>query len=153
MKSLELRVPPLMVFAVFATLDVAIGFALPQFDLPFGGHRFVALALLVLGVAIAIAGVLAFRRARTSVDPLTPTKATSIVATGVYSVSRNPMYLGMALALLGVAVWVSSVPGYLLVPVFCLYITRFQIQPEERALVAAFGEPFLAYMGEVRRWV
>ncbi len=63
------------------------------------------------------------------------------------------MYLGMAVALLGLSAWFSTVLGYALIPLFCLYITEFQIKPEERALLASFGAEYEAYMAKVRRWV
>ena len=71
----------------------------------------------------------------------------------VYRYSRNPMYLGMGLALLGLALWWASVPGLALVLAFCLYINRYQIHPEERALAVMFGEEFTSYMSRVRRWI
>ncbi|UCE31869.1 MAG: isoprenylcysteine carboxylmethyltransferase family protein, partial [Burkholderiales bacterium] len=106
-----------------------------------------------IGVAVGVAGVAAFRRARTTVDPRTPERARSVVRSGVFRVSRNPMYLGLALGLTGVAAWFATVPGLLLVPLFCLYITQFQIKPEERILLASFGQQYAAYMAQVRRWV
>ena len=63
------------------------------------------------------------------------------------------MYLGMALVLLGFAAWTSTLAGYSLVLLFCWYLTRFQIIPEERALLAAFGPEFAQYMSKVRRWI
>jgi protein-S-isoprenylcysteine O-methyltransferase Ste14 len=84
---------------------------------------------------------------------LSPHKASAVVASGLYRWSRNPMYLGMALSLLGVAAWPSALTGYLLVLGFCRYLTRFQIIPEEKALLAAFGPEFAQYMAKVRRWV
>lgn len=63
------------------------------------------------------------------------------------------MYLGMAAVLLGLSAWFASVPGYLLVALFGVYITRFQIKPEERALLSKFGAEYQAYMAKVRRWL
>lgn len=99
------------------------------------------------------AGSVAFRRARTTVDPLSPGRATVLVERGVYRWTRNPMHLGMALVLLGVALDRASVPGLLLVGVSCAYVTRFQIVPEERALLGIFGEPYEAHLRRVRRWI
>ena len=86
-------------------------------------------------------------------SPMAPSRASSIVATGLFAWSRNPMYLGMAVALLGLSAWFGTVLGYALVPLFCVYITEFQIKPEERALMASFGAEYEAYMAKVRRWV
>lgn len=63
------------------------------------------------------------------------------------------MYLGMAVTLLGLSAWFGSILGYALIPLFCMYITEFQIKPEERALLASFGAEYETYMAKVRRWV
>ena len=84
---------------------------------------------------------------------MAPQRSTAVVRTGLYRLSRNPMYLGMALALLGLAAWSSSLTGYALVAAFCGYLTRFQIVPEERALLQRFGPEFADYMSQVRRWI
>ena len=153
MHQLELKIPPLALGAVFAVAIVAFGYFVPFANAPFPSHRTVAIALLLLGIAVGIAGIVQFRIARTSVNPMVPTRASSMVVSGVFRLSRNPMYLGMALALLGLSAWRSSIPGYALVPLFCLYMTEFQIKPEERVLMARFGDAFAAYRVRVRRWV
>lgn len=151
--QLELKIPPLALCAVFAAAIGALGFFAPFGNAPFQGHRVVAIALVLAGIAVAVAGVLQFRRARTSVNPMEPRRASVIVASGVFRLSRNPMYVGMALALLGLAFWYATLPGFVLVPVFCVYMTAFQIKPEERVLLAQFDEDFSAYMAKVRRWI
>jgi protein-S-isoprenylcysteine O-methyltransferase Ste14 len=105
------------------------------------------------GVAVAVAGVISFRRAETTVNPLKPESATSLVSTGVFAVTRNPMYLGLLLALVGWAMYLAA-PVPLIGPVgFWLYIDRFQIVPEERALKKLFGNHFDEYAANVRRWL
>lgn len=153
MRALELRIPPLALWAACAAAALAAGYWLPQFNQPFPGQRLLALLGVALGIAVAAAGVLEFRRVRTTVNPLAPERASTVVASGVYRRSRNPMYLGMALALAGLAAWPSSLIGFALVPLFCAYMTAFQIKPEERALLARFGPPFAQYMAAVRRWL
>jgi protein-S-isoprenylcysteine O-methyltransferase Ste14 len=107
----------------------------------------------VLGTLIAGAGILAFRRAGTTVDPMRPEKAAAVVATGVYRYTRNPMYLGLALVLFGWGVYLGA-PWLLFGPAaFVLFITRFQVIPEERALLARFGADYATYQRRVRRWV
>lgn len=153
MRYLELRIPPLALCSIFAIAILGLDNFIPSASVPFIGHRIAAIALLLLGLGLAIVGVVEFRRAKTTVNPLTPQRATSIVDSGIYRVTRNPMYLGMALMLLAVAVWSSTVLGYALVPLFCLYMTKFQIKPEERVLFAIFGQEFSTYMTKVRRWI
>lgn len=151
--QLELRIPPL---ALTAATAVAIALAhvyAPLLRIPFPGQKYASAALVLIGFLLAAVGVAQFRRSRTTVNPMSPNQASAIVTTGLYRVTRNPMYLGMALVLLGVAAWGSALAGYLLVGGFCWYLTRFQIIPEEKALLAAFGAEFADYMGRVRRWV
>lgn len=153
MRFLELRVPPLLLWAVFAAAIAAAVRWMPALSLPFPGHRVIALVLFVVGTAAAVAGVVEFRRARTTVNPIAPEKASTVVSSGVFRLTRNPMYLGMAVTLLGLSAWMATAAGLLLVPVFCVYMTRFQIEPEERALISLFGREFEQYMQRVRRWL
>lgn len=153
MHHLELRIPPLVLVAAFAVAIVLASVYMPLLRFPIPGHRYVATALVFVGLGVAAAGVLQFRRARTTVNPMSPQKTSALVSSGLYRWSRNPMYLGMALTLLGVAAWPSALTGYVLVLGFCWYLTMFQIIPEEKALLAAFGPEFGQYMAKVRRWI
>jgi protein-S-isoprenylcysteine O-methyltransferase Ste14 len=146
MRFLELKIPPLAVLVLFALAVYAAGRWLPSGNLPFVASPASALAAVVAGVGMALAGVVQFRRTGTTVDPLAPGKASALVDAGVYRWTRNPMYLGMALVL-------GSIPGVALVGGFCAYLTRFQIVPEERALQAIFGDAYIGYMSRVRRWI
>lgn len=153
MHHLELRIPPVVLWTgVLATIVLLTG-AVPAVNAPFPGHRMLSVVLLVVGAFVVGAGVVEFRRARTTVNPLAPDASSSLVVSGIYRYTRNPMYLGMAVALAGAALWRASLPGLLLVPLFCAYISRFQIRPEERILTTRFGEDFTAYMARVRRWI
>lgn len=153
MTWLELRIPPLVLAAGFAIAIALVSAYVPLLHIPVPGHRYAAVALSFTGFVIAATGVLQFRRAQTTVNPMSPHKASTVVSSGLYRWSRNPMYLGMALALLGSAAWGSAFAGYLLVPGFCGYLTRFQIVPEEKALLSDFGPEFAQYMSKVRRWI
>ena len=112
-----------------------------------------ALALVVLGIAVALSGAIAFRRSKTTTNPLKPTAASSLVVGGVYRHTRNPMYLGVAIVLVGWAVYLAAPTPLLGPPIFILFITRFQIIPEELALTEIFGQQFIAYKNAVRRWL
>lgn len=153
MRALELRIPPLLLMLVVAAAMVPLGMLLPALTVPFAGHRAVGLALLVAGAAALLGAALQFRLQRTTVDPRQPAKASRFVARGLYRFTRNPMYLGMALILLGVAAWSAHGLGYLLVVAFCVYLTELQIKPEERALEERFGAEYTAYKAKVRRWI
>lgn len=153
MKALELKVPPVALLLAFATLIAALKLVLPDLDFTFDLKDVLALLVMGAGAAFSIAGVVSFVRAKTTVNPTTPGSASTLVASGVYRCTRNPMYLGFLLGLTGWAILIGSVPGLLLLPAFVLYMNRFQIVPEERALQARFGQSFADYCGRVRRWL
>ena len=153
MNSLELRIPPLALFIVFDIMIWTACAYLPAGNLALPERRFFAVIAFLLGFGIVSAGVFEFRRRKTTMSPFSPERTASVVSSGIYRWSRNPMYLGMALALFGVAAWRSSLPGFGLVLVFCAYMTRFQVKPEERMLLKLFGSEFSAYMTQVRRWI
>lgn len=153
MQWLDLKVPPLLVWLVFAGAMFGVAYVAPGISYTLPARLALALALVVLGGAVALAGVVAFRIKRTTVNPLTPSASSSVVSSGVYRVSRNPMYLGFFLALAGWALYLSNAGAVLLLPAFLAYMTQYQIKPEERALLAKFGPEFAQYMARVRRWV
>ncbi len=153
MKALELKLPPVLVALLCAGLSWGLARALPSLTIVIPFRRSLAAVLVVVGFGIAVSGVLAFRRSRTTVDPTRPSKASSLVMSGVYRATRNPMYLGMALALAGWAVWLAHPLALIGVVVFVAYLTRFQIVPEEHALREVFGAEFGAYARRVRRWL
>jgi protein-S-isoprenylcysteine O-methyltransferase Ste14 len=130
----------------------AVAYAVPA-GVPLPGKLPVAIVLAVAGGLVALAGVVAFRRHRTTVNPFTPEQSSSLVDGGIYRFSRNPMYLGFLLALVGWWTYLANWVAALLLPVFVAYMNRFQIQPEERALTERFGGEFLAYCKKVRRWL
>lgn len=154
MHALEHRIPPpivalLLVLAMWQ-LSTRLGGA---WALPLGVRIGLGGGVALLGIAAGISGVIEFRRARTTVNPLTPTSSSSLVTGGIYRFTRNPMYLGMTLGLIGAAIGFAS-PWALLGPVaFVAFIGRFQIAPEERAMSRLFGPEFDAYRSRTRRWL
>jgi protein-S-isoprenylcysteine O-methyltransferase Ste14 len=151
--ALELKIPPLVVLALAALAMWLTARATPQLIVLYTGRTIFAIAIAGLGLATIIAGVVEFRRANTTVNPHLPNNSTFVVTSGIYRVTRNPMYLGMLLVLIAWAAYVSNVATLVFPVLFVLYISRFQILPEERVLAAKFGEPYVAYLGAVRRWL
>lgn len=150
---LDLRIPPPLVALVLAGLMWGTARVTPVIPLAVPLRGGLALLLAALGLALGVAGTLAFRRARTTVNPLRPERSSSLVADGVYRHSRNPMYAGMLLGLLGWAAWLAA-PAVLLGPaLFVALITEFQIKPEEQVLATKFGADYDRYLGQVRRWL
>lgn len=153
MTFLDHKIPPPLVALALVPVMGVLSQLLPRVDAPTPVRIALAIAIGCVGLAFSGAGALAFRRARTTVNPLRPDRASALVRTGVYRITRNPMYVGMMLGLLSWAVFLAS-PLSLLGPVtFVAYITRFQIRPEERALSARFGADYEQYKARVRRWI
>lgn len=153
MHVLELRIPPVVLVLATGLLMWLVSRALPRFGFEIPAGSFIAAGLALLGAAICIGGVLSFRRARTTVNPMRPSSASSLVVSGVYRFTRNPMYLGFSLALVGWGVFLSNALSFLWIPGFVIYMNRFQIRPEERALASLFERDFEAYARRVRRWI
>lgn len=150
---LALKVPPLALALATAALMALLAGTLPELAVAIPARPAIAALLLFAGAGIAMAAIAAFRRARTTVNPLAPERASALVATGIYRYSRNPMYVGVALILLGWAVWLGHPLALAAVPLFVLYIDRYQIAPEETALAQRFGAAFAAYRATARRWL
>jgi protein-S-isoprenylcysteine O-methyltransferase Ste14 len=153
-ETLELKVPPLALTICAAAVMVGVDYAsegipLVAPSLAWGAGGAVALS----GLAIAYRGVSVFRSTRTTVDPLHPERSAQLVTADVYRWTRNPMYLGFVLLLLGLAVGLQSLIGFGLTAFTAAFLHRLQIKPEERALSRRFGAAFDAYRGRVRRWI
>lgn len=153
MQVLEHKIPPPVVTLLFAVMMWLLSISESSLALALPWRTTIAILLWTAGSVIAVAGLLEFRRAKTTVNPLNPEAATAIVSSGIYRFSRNPMYLGLLFALIGWAVWLSHLLAFALIPLFVLYLNRFQIEPEERVLTAKFGGQFRDYARSVRRWV
>ena len=152
-RGLELRIPPLIVLALAAFAMWLVARGTPQLIVIYAGRLAAAIVLGLLGVATIAAGVLEFNRASTTVNPHTPESSSSIVTGGIYRFTRNPMYLGMLLMLLGWTAYLANVAAAVFAILFVAYITRYQIAPEERILSEKFGAPYEAYVRTVRRWI
>ena len=113
----------------------------------------IAISIVVVGLLIDIMALGLFRKFNTTVNPVSPSKSTSLVTNGIYAYTRNPMYLGMALLLCGWSVYLGEPAGLIIVMIFVFYITRFQIMPEEEILLEKFGVEYADYLSKVRRWI
>jgi protein-S-isoprenylcysteine O-methyltransferase Ste14 len=153
LQVLELKVPPLAVVLFTAALMGLVSWAVPTFEFMFPARVFFAMSFAAAGAVTIVLGVASFRRAGTTFNPMKPETTSSLVVSGVYAFTRNPMYLGSLLVLIGWAIYLSNALAFLLLPVFILYMNRFQIEPEERALTSRFGQEFAAYKSRVRRWL
>ena len=153
MHALELKIPPPAVAVLIAGAMWGISLVTPLLEVPAFIRVAAALVIALVGGGFSLAGVISFRRAETTVNPMKPETMSALVCSGIYQVTRNPMYVGLLFVLVAWAVFLSS-PWALLGPlVFVLYINRFQIAPEERALSSKFGKEYAAYKQSARRWL
>lgn len=153
MKALENRLPPPLVVAMIAVAMVGASRALPPLPIAAAARVAGAAAIAVFGFSFIARAFRTFRRAGTTIDPVHIERASALVTSGVFGRSRNPMYVGMAVMLVGWAVLLGS-PWLLVGPaLFVAFTTRFQILPEERAMRARFGDAYSSYVDRVRRWL
>ncbi|AVP57674.1 methyltransferase family protein [Pulveribacter suum] len=153
MKTLEHKIPPPLVGALCGALAWALAAAAPEWRLDGGWRLPLAVLCLAAGAALDMWALLLFKRQRTTPSPLAPGRSRTVVQSGPYRFTRNPMYVGMALLLGALCLWLGNPVSLLALVVFVAFITRFQIQPEERALRAKFGTPYEDYCRQVRRWL
>ena len=145
--------PPPVVTAVCALMMWFLARAFPSLDVDVPARIPAAATLLIISVVIGLAALLGFRRAKTTINPLTPHASSTLVVRGIYRWSRNPMYLAMFLVLISWACIVSNGAALAMLPLFVVTLNRLQIEPEERALHARFGAEFENYRRKVRRWL
>ncbi len=153
MRVLELKIPPPAVALVTAVLMWLASRSSPSLALVFPAANLLSVGLTAIGLMVAISGVVTFRRARTTLNPTKPETSSSLVSSGIYRITRNPMYLGLLLVLTAWAIFLSNWLAIMFLPVFVVYINRFQIVPEERALTSLFAREFVDYQSRVRRWL
>ncbi len=155
MHKLELKIPPVVVFA-FAVLGLFLcslvaegGLSLHEFRTP------VMMIFLLLGGIVGVMGVVSFKIAKTTINPMSIDKASQLVTHGIYRFTRNPMYLGLVMILISFSIFFYTNPilSLLVIMIFVVYMNQFQIKPEERILTELFGQPYVDYLLTTRRWI
>lgn len=149
---MKLKVPPVFVFLTFGLLMYVLAKFLPVGYFDFFGRRYLIMALSVTAIGMGTIALVQFIKLKTTVDPSNPSNASKLVSTGIYQYSRNPMYLGMLLLLLAWGLWLGNAFNTLSAAGFVMYMNRFQIIPEEKALSEIFGKAYAQYCTLVRRW-
>jgi len=151
--SLELKVIPPVQFIISSGLMFSLATYFPQYYF----NLSISLPLIILLILIAsVIGALAlydFRKHNTTFHPHTPEKTSTVVDSGVFAYSRNPMYISLLLVLIALGIYLQNVSSFTIIPVFIWYITRFQIIPEEKMLNKLFPNDYLLYCQKVRRWL
>ena len=145
------KIPPPIVTATFGLIIYFSKSFSPVYS--FDNSNIISVIFLLFGLGIFSAAVQSFKKHKTTINPLSPDKASSLVNSGIFSYSRNPMYLGMLLILLSVSFKFNISGGLFISFLFKIYITRFQIIPEEKAMAKLFGEEFITYKNQTRRWI
>jgi protein-S-isoprenylcysteine O-methyltransferase Ste14 len=149
---LRFRVPPPLLAIGAAALMGWLDREMPVLRLLVVPWNLVGWGFIGIGLCIDAVSVAAFVRAKTTVNPIHVDRATRLVVSGLYRVSRNPMYLGMICLLLGWALLLGSLLPFLVVVAFERLIVVVQIRPEEAALAARFGDEYAQYVRGVNRW-
>jgi len=153
MKFLEHKIPPPLLVLLVAPAMWATVFVQAPVTIEPRVHVALRVFLGAVALTFGLSGILAFRRARTTINPVRIDQASRVVSSGIYRVTRNPMYVGLTALLTMWAVHLA-VPLAFLGPVaFAVFIHFFQILPEERVMEARFGDEYLAYKNKVRRWL
>ncbi len=148
-----MRIPPVVIFLVPVLIGWMVGRILPSAQIAFPGQFLFAILFLLAGAAILFVAVFGFRRKGTTVDPINPGRASALVTSGIYKITRNPMYLGMALVSFGFSLWFGWLAGLVSVFAAIAYVNEAQIKPEEAALMEIFGAEYEAYTSKVHRWI
>ena len=151
--KLSLKIPPLALGIITLLLNWLADRYMPIYHTDFVFQNIIASVISGVGLVVALSGILAFKKLQTTVDPRYPHKASKLVIIGIYKYSRNPMYLGMLLAIIGFVIYLGALAGIFIAIFFVLFINKYQIQPEEIVLLQKFGDDYSNYTKDVRRWV
>jgi len=153
LSRLERKVPPPVVAIIAAgfmwllTREVAVSI----YEVP--NKAVICSVLAATGFLVDFAALWLFMKAKTTVNPIKPNKASTLVTMGIYRYTRNPMYIGNLIFLLAWLVWLGSVYGFIGLILYVVYMNQFQIKPEERVLLSLFGDEYSLFCSRVRRWV
>jgi len=149
--DLKNKIPPPIVTLVFAALIYLSSDLLPH--LMFKGQTFLSSIIMIFGLIILLLAVKAFVQFKTTINPLKPETTSVLVTSGIFKLSRNPMYLGMLLLIISLWIKTGAVLGFILVAGFIAYLNYFQIFPEEQAMKGLFSGKYEVYCQQVRRWL
>ena len=151
MIDIKTKFPPPLVALIFGFLINYTKNIFPKIEIKneiiFGSF------MIISGLIIILSAVILFKKYQTTITPLNPSDATKLITDGIYKFSRNPMYLGLLLVLVGISIILNLTGGFFFTLLFILYINLFQIIPEENAMVDLFKDEFLEYKKNVRRWI
>ena len=146
--SLDTKIPPPILTIII--LSIIYLFDVNEYNL---NTDIISIVILFIGIIFIISAVIQFVDRKTTVNPTKPHKTTTLVITGTYKITRNPMYLGMLLIIISYAFYKTSIISLILIPFFIFYINKFQIEPEEFEMRKKFGKEYEDYCKKVDRWI
>lgn len=117
------------------------------------GINILALVFLIIAIIMIVLSINKFKKNRTTISPLRPNKTSSLITSGIYNYTRNPMYLGLLLMLFSTALFMKNFISFLIIPLFVIFVTKNQIIPEEQILENIFGKEYRNYKKKVKRWI
>ena len=147
---MKTTIPPPLVTLICAVLIYLSKPLFPESTFHYSNQ--LCLFFLIAGFSIILISFQTFKKEKTTINPIKIEKASSLVTSGIFKYSRNPMYLGMVLILISIAIKFNFYGGILVIGIFVYFITIFQILPEEKAMQKLFGEDFIKYKIKTRRW-
>ena len=150
MDKFKNKIPPTILTLLFLIFNYILSFNFPKIYIPY--KFFFTTLLLIFGFYIVIRSSRLFAQAKTSIDPLRPFKSTSLITNDIYKYSRNPMYLGYLLIIIGSSVYLGNVISIIIISLFIFTINFLQIIPEEETLKDIYGPRYDEYLSKVRRW-
>ena len=145
------KIPPPIVTLVFGLCIYLSKSFFPEFS--FSILSSLSIISFIVGISVLVTAIISFKNHETTVNPISIEKASSLVVTGIFKYSRNPMYLGMSFILLGLTLKYNLIGGLIFTGLFMLFITKFQIKPEETAMEKLFDQEWKDYVSNVRRWL
>lgn len=151
--NLNRKIPPPIIAITAGVLMYFISDVSPELGLPLESKKYLILLLLLVGVFFDVHALLLFKRNQTTVNPLVKGIANTLVVEGIYKLTRNPMYVGMVFFLLAWATYLNTILPLVVLGLFIIYLTKFQIIPEEQALESIFGDEYRQYIASTRRWL
>ena len=149
--SMNNKIPPPIVTLVFGLCIYLSKSFFPEFS--FSILSSLSIISFIVGISVLVTAIISFKNHETTVNPISIEKASSLVVTGIFKYSRNPMYLGMSFILLGLTLKFNLIGGLIFTGLFMLFITIFQIKPEESAMEKLFDQEWKDYVCNVRRWL
>ena len=152
MRRLELKIPPLILMIIFAAMMISYDYIFPKIDGDISYWQ-IASIVIIVGILICAAAVFNFHRQKTTMNPVKLEDASILITNGIYNRSRNPMYLGFVIMLIGIFILYNNQILIIFPILFVIYLNIFQIAPEERAMKKLFGDQYNDYCNRVRRWV